>query len=525
MNYTFDKVVSKEVLENYLSRSVTAAGLFESDTLEDDLRAIKELGIKFLGRASGIWYMLEDDREHFRKSKELAEKVHAVDPEIILQACVFEWIVEKIEEVTIPAYVFEAFGLTPENRTFRLADVLFEGKPSDFVSRKKDPRKNGGIPDLNRIESQMWFYYRATSYIDCGFEALHMGQIHLYTANDRGMKKTQELFQKIRDYAAIHGRRHKVLMDAHTHGVNIGGKLLFDYHAMPFTRVPLMEVKGHKLVLVREGYSEGGLNPNGWSAETMPYLMEYDNWGGLVVDDPNNYTREELAQKDWWGYDQIAWFANLDEESRNHFLEYTYRWTEVNNVNAYFEVPFRRMLSDAVVVMERGDNGKLDVQPAYQCNNKSAACPMGFQQEDMIHKIWNSGHTLREKAGNPEHLIDFGAKNVFDKETGMKLPEKIVVYGSFQPHVGAVKNDSNSETTRMYYIGDNTYTLSVVIPFPGEYDFAISTYGTLSATYCNDEYPRSGSSNKAYFTTTKDNTVVRFRYRFMDNKVTLEMFE
>ena len=95
------------------------------------------------------------------------------------------------------------------------------------------------------------------------------------------------------------------------------GKLLFDYHAMPFTRMPLLEVPGEELVLVREGYSEGGENPNGWSAKAMPYLMEYDNWGGLVVDDRKKIPREELAWRDWWGYDQIAWFANQPEESRN----------------------------------------------------------------------------------------------------------------------------------------------------------------------------------------------------------------
>ena len=211
----------------------------------------------------------------------------------------------------------------------------------------------------------MWFYYRATRYIDCGYEALHMGQVHLYTANDHGMVKTAELFDKIRKYAAIHGRRHKVLMDAHTHGVSIRGKLLFDYHAMPFTRVALLEEEGQKLVLVREGFSEGGVNPDGWSAEAMPYLMEYDNWGGRVVEDPEKLTRQELAARDWWGYDQIAWFANQPEEERNRFLEYTYRWTEISNVNAYFEVPFRRMLSDAWIETERADNGCRDIQHFY----------------------------------------------------------------------------------------------------------------------------------------------------------------
>jgi hypothetical protein len=525
MNFTFDTTISREVLENYLSRSVTAAGLYESATLKDDLRAIQEMGVKFLGRASGIWFMTMNDEEHFRLSQELAQKVHAQDPEVILQSCVFEWVVERVSEVKIPAYVFEAFHLQPEERTFRLKDMLFPEDAAGFTDLREDSDKSGGIPDLSRLEARMWFYYRATRYIDCGYEALHLGQVHLYTARDLGMVKTAELFGMIREYARIHARRHKVLLDAHTHGVNIRGKLLFDYHAMPFTRMPLPEVPGEELVLVREGYSEGGLNPNGWSAPTMPYLMEYDNWGGLAVDDRSSYSREELAWKDWWGYDQIAWFANQPEQSRNHFLEYTYKWTEINNPNAFFELPFRRMLSDAAVTMKRADNGKEDVQTFYQINQPGADCPLGFGQESMAKKLWNSGHTLREKAANPQMLIRYGAEEVYDEETGVKLPEKIVVYGSFQSHVGAIKNDSNSETTRMYYIGNNTYTLSVVMPFAGTYDFSIATYGTLSATYQLDRYPRSGSSNKAHFTTIKDNTVVRFRYRFLTNEVTVELFD
>ena len=107
--------MSREVLESYLSRAVTAAGLIDSDTLDDDLRAIRELGVKFLGRASGVWYMTEDDETHFEKSRRLAERVHAQDPEIILQSCIFEIVVQRMEEVEIPAYVFEAFGQPVED--------------------------------------------------------------------------------------------------------------------------------------------------------------------------------------------------------------------------------------------------------------------------------------------------------------------------------------------------------------------------------------------------------------------------
>lgn len=147
MNFTFDGNISREVLENYLSRSVTAAGLYESKTLEDDLRAIREMGVKFLGRASGIWYMTMDDEEHFRLSKELADKVHAQDSEVILQSCVFEWITRRMETVEIPDYVFEAFGMEPEHRSFRLDDALFTDESSGYTSRRDDPAKDGGIPD------------------------------------------------------------------------------------------------------------------------------------------------------------------------------------------------------------------------------------------------------------------------------------------------------------------------------------------------------------------------------------------
>ena len=529
LNFTFDGNMSRDVLESYLSRAVTASALYTSNTLEDDLRVIARLGVKFLGRASGVWGASGNDELHFAQSKALADRVHAQDPEIILQACVFEHITPVMDVEKIPAYVFEAFGKTAENRCFRWEDARMlpaNGKPDRVYPDDVPPEFRGAMPDLNREEARMWFYYRATKYIDCGYEALHMGQVHLYTAEDRGMKKTYELFGMIRDYAAKHARRHKVLLDAHTHGVSVNGKLLFDYHAMPFTRAPLEYYEGTRLVLVREGFSEGGVNPNGWTAEQMPYLMEYDNWCGRVFDPAAEYPRHQLALMQWWGYDQIAYFANQPEDVRNHFIEYTYRWTQVNNPHAFFEVPFRRTLGNAPVKFERGDNGETDFNPDYQLNNKSAACPMGFGQEEIVKACWDDGDRLREGYANPEHLIRYGGREQYDPETGFKLPEKIVVYGSFQPYVGAVENDSNSEITRMYYIGDNTYTLSVVIPFAGEYDYAVSTYGTLSAVYTAHGYrAESGSGPKAHFTTTRDNSVIKFTFRFMDNAVSAEVAE
>lgn len=528
LNFKFDGNMSREVLESYLSRAVTAGDLIDSDTLDDDLRVIARLGIKFLGRASGVWGATGDDAAHFARSKALADRVHAQDPEVILQACVFEWITDGMDVERIPAYVFEAFGLPVEDRCFRWEDarMLAEDPEEEKGPDGRPDGRHGAFPDLNRQEARLWFYYRATRYIDCGYEALHMGQIHLYTVEDRGMKKTYQLFGMIRDYAAVHARRHKVLLDAHTHGVSVNGKLLFDYHAMPFTRAPLEFYEGKRIVLVREGFSEGGENPNGWTDEQMPYLMEYDNWGGCEVDDESKFTRHELAMRQWWGYDQISYFANQPEEVRNHFLEYTYRWTQVNNPHAFFEAPFRRTLGNAAVSFLRGDDGKPDKNPYYQINSKSAACPMGFGQEDTLARCWADGGRLREKYANPEHLIRYGGRDLYDPETGYRLPEKVVVFGSFQPYVGATENDSNSEITRMYEIGGGEYALTVVIPFAGEYSYAVSTYGTLSAVYGErSRRPFSGGCGGNRFVVTKDNSVVRFTFRFMDGKVSAEVAE
>ena len=92
LNFQFDGNMSREVLESYLSRAVTAGFLQESSTLDDDLRVIARLGVKFLGRAAGTWGATGNDERHFTGAKALADRVHAQDPEIILQACIFECI-------------------------------------------------------------------------------------------------------------------------------------------------------------------------------------------------------------------------------------------------------------------------------------------------------------------------------------------------------------------------------------------------------------------------------------------------
>ena len=304
----------RRVLEYYLAHAATAQWICFSDTLEDDIRVILKAGIKFLGRATGIWKAELPDPEHFERTRRAAERIHAADPEIILQACIFETVYrEDLESVRIPAYVFEAFGLEPEDRCFRWEDCTLV--PGEHM------------PDISKTETQMWFYYRAVNYIDCGCEAFH-----------------------------------------------------------------------------------------------------------------------------------------------------------------------------------------------------SDACPGGYSQEDAAAALLREGYGKYRALANPSDLLDYGGRDIDDPETGVRLPEKVVLYGSFQPYVGVVANDSNSEITRMYYVGNGTYALAFVMPFAGTYDFGISTWGTLSACVSeNRGYPYSGSGGKSPLTIPHDNTVVRIEFTYMTNEISVKM--
>ena len=500
----FDGSMPRKVLEYYLSHAASAQWISMSDTLDDDIRVILKTGLKFLGRAAGIWKGDMPEEEHFAKVKAAADKIHAADPEIILQACIFEALYrEDVEPVPVPPWVFEAFGLPVETRNFNYDAAIFPPEAGTWDC----------MPDISQLETQMWFYYRGVRYIDSGYEAFHMGQIHLYTGHDRGYRGIGRVLELLRAYGKIHARRHKVIFDAHSHSLVVNGKSLLDYNAMPLTRFPVLDRPGEKLVLVREGKSGGGVSPEGVYEEALPFLYEYDNWGGRDKWAYEHQTYEERAWNQWWGGDQISWFACQPEEERNKFLDYTLKWTAVNNPDGYFLFPLMRGLGEGCVGDDR----------PYKMNNRSAACPRGFSQEDAAARLLQGGYAKFRALGNPS-MLDYGGKEQDDPETGVRYPEKVVLYGSFQPYVGAVADDSNSEITRMYYIGGGKYSLSFVMPYAGDYDFAVSTWGTLSACVSTAHpFPFSGTGDKGKLRIAQDNTVVRVTFDYMTNEIQTEM--
>ncbi len=61
------------------------------------------------------------------------------------------------------------------------------------------------------------------------------------------------------------------------------------------------------------------------------------------------------------------------------------------------------------------------------------------------------------------------------------------------------------------------------MPYEGEYDFAVSVWGTLSACVSKAHpFPFCGTGNKGKLNITKDNTIVKITFTYMTNEIKIE---
>lgn len=383
-NYQFKGPISREVLENYLSRSFTMMDLCTGvGNVDDNIRMLFNTGAKFAGRAMYMWGSEQRiaDPAFLMKGKEIADKIHKRDPDMVLQGGVFEWVTQSVEKVPVPKWVFKEFGQKPEVRNFIYKDMLF---PNADASRR------GSTPDITKLETRMWFYFLSVSYINIGMEALHFGQLELVGRNDKDYKDWADLIAKVRKYASKHARRRWVLCDAHvpSGGALSGGKLILDSHAFPLRP---KEVMGSNMDAILEvgyydgiyGKSKGGMTPSGWTCEHLPYLVEVDNWGASKQ---GGQPSQAEKPSHWiWNYDEMSWFAHKSESYRNDWLRYAHKWLKENDPNGFLQMPGSRVLHDGPV-SETEPRKKMNW---YFANTKSPACPQGFNQEETIKEIWS----------------------------------------------------------------------------------------------------------------------------------------
>jgi hypothetical protein len=86
---------------------------------------LKATGAKFIGRSLCLWTGEANLLRNLQRAKEQLPKVHAADPDMILQACIFESVSTQVEQVPVPDWAFKALGRPVETRNFRYADMLY----------------------------------------------------------------------------------------------------------------------------------------------------------------------------------------------------------------------------------------------------------------------------------------------------------------------------------------------------------------------------------------------------------------
>jgi len=336
---------------------------------------LTSVGAKYIGRSLCLWGAEADFLRNLERARTEASRMLAADPDAMLEACVFETVGPKVEQIAIPDWVFNDMGQPVEQRNFRFDGMTYpEGQ-------RRDWGRNATVPDVSRSETQLWFYYQAASYIDAGFEAIHFGQVEIMNKNDPGNARWEYLLSRVRIYASKHARRHLVVCNGHvpSGGLMREGKPLLDFHAFPL-RIKEVPEKPREAILQVGfadgiyGRSKGGLTFSGWTCEHLPYLVELDNWGA-------SKTPGQAGAGDFWvwGYDEITWFAHQSKTYRAHWLHYAWDWVRQTDPNGFLEMPGSRTM-----------RSPLDGRRWYYANRPSDVIPDGLDDEVAIRAIWST---------------------------------------------------------------------------------------------------------------------------------------
>lgn len=342
-SFDFYGSISPEVLSNYLDRSLTYT-IFDTTGVYSAKDVIRQTDAKYFARAFCHWTPSGYDDARFETYKKEAKQIHQMDPEIILEACIFETCGPKMNEIAIPAWVFEAFGKTPETRNFDYTKMAHQ---NGYLANNWGP--NGHVPSISTDEFKMFVYYRACRYIDMGVEALHMGQMNLIGSiteyvNSKdggywdvtGVDKASwtKVIDMITAYAKENARRGYVIINGHYPDQDLtrsddSSKMLVDFNMFPLrlaasgsdhhanegpqvcTLNP-REDSDAPYSVKRQANVKNKVSPSGYIYDSYPYLLEFDNYGH----DKAKFGRA-VSQ---WGFDEISWYANQPKEYRHQYL-------------------------------------------------------------------------------------------------------------------------------------------------------------------------------------------------------------
>jgi hypothetical protein len=122
--------------------------------LEDDLRMLTSIGAKFIGRSLCLWGGEAALLDNLEKAKQQVLVAVEADPEMLLEACIFEIVTTQVEQVAVPGWAFSALGRPVEKRNFRYVDMLYpDGRHVDHRARFLGGSDLGGAPYPRRVRN------------------------------------------------------------------------------------------------------------------------------------------------------------------------------------------------------------------------------------------------------------------------------------------------------------------------------------------------------------------------------------
>jgi len=337
-----------------------------------------------------------------------AAYIHYFDPDVILGAAIAETVNASGASGVIVPYLIVSGVIEPDLSVidmFYLPSLYPLGRPA-YLSSGADPlyfdyqsmvfidnisdcttNPNGDCHvDITRPETQMWFYYLATRFMDAGCESVMFGDVTEVCRNDSGLYYFWYVTKKIRAYAAHNpatglpgATRGVVLMNG---GISLNDCYYDPYPSSPAPAwerilIPDFTTLGTYYNRCCEGYCDdaggaigrrkypvelyagrgllnntiGGMHPQGWYCAHLPGLSVFDNGGfmssyfdltsaGCAAPPPPS-----AQYPDCYGFDNTTWFVWQETFFRQFILLYTYYRIKCLDPYCHFSMPGRLLYS------------------------------------------------------------------------------------------------------------------------------------------------------------------------------------
>ena len=226
--------------------------------------------------------------------------------------------------------------------------------------------------------------------MNAGIEAIHFGQLELVGRNDPEYRNWADL---LRTRASLCGEEGPQalgdLRRPRAQGRAGGGRQA----PARFPRVSVASQRGGGLSAEGDfgggllgriyGRSHGGMAPSGWKCEHLPYLVEFDNFGG--TDTPGAGLPGAAAPRFSPG-DTTRSRGSRSSPSPIETSGCATPGTGLRNTTA--TVFWRCPAAACSRTVPRTRARPVEESTWYFANTKSPACPQGFSQEETIKAIW-----------------------------------------------------------------------------------------------------------------------------------------